>query len=155
METTSKKYSMTQDQLNNQETNIDFGFNPKSIINSSNLKGKLLGLEEKILEVAKLINEEKKHAIRNGNTKDEVQDYLKNKNKEVSEKLTQELDNVQEEMNNHFTIQKSENAKLQKDIANLKEQKKQLQDLLMALQRKITDLEVQAGINNNIPNHTV
>ena len=69
--------------------------------------------------------------------------------------MTQELDNVQEEMNNHFTNQKSENAKLQKEIANLKDQKKQLQDLLMALQRKITDLEVQAGINNNIPNHTV
>ena len=44
-------------------------------------------------------------------------------------------------MNNHFTNQKSENARLQKEIAGLKEEKKQLQDLLMALQRKITDLE--------------
>ena len=47
------------------------------------------------------------------------------------------------------------NARLQKEIAGLKEEKKQLQDLLMALQRKITDLEAQAGIINGIPNHTV
>ena len=119
MNTSQKKFSMTQDQLNNQEISTDFGFNPNSIINSSNLKGKLLGLEEKILETAKLINEEKRRAIKNGNTKDEVQDYLKNKNKEVSEKLAKELDNVQEEMNNHFTNQKSENAKLAISFCNL------------------------------------
>ena len=86
---------------------------------------------------------------------DEVQDYLKKTSKDVADKLSGELDNVQEEMNNHFTNQKSENARLQKEIAGLKEEKKQLQDLLMALQRKITDLEAQAGIISGIPNHTV
>ena len=39
--------------------------------------------------------------------------------------------------------------------SGLKEEKKQLQDLLMALQRKITDLEAQAGIISGIPNHTI
>ena len=58
-------------------------------------------------------------------------------------------------MNNHFTNQKSENTRLQKEIAGLKEEKKQLQDLLMGLQRRITDLEAQAGIISGIPHHTV
>ena len=135
--------------------NTSYGFNPNSIITANNLKGKLLGLEEKILELAKEVNEEKKKVQRNGNTRDEVQDYLKKTSKEVTDRITGELDNVQEEMNNHFTNQKSENARLQKEIAGLKEEKKQLQDLLMALQRKITDLEAQAGIISSIPNHTV
>ena len=73
----------------------------------------------------------------------------------ITDKITGELDNVQEEMNNHFTNQKSENVRLQKEIAGLKEEKKQLQDLLMGLQRRITDLEAQAGIISSIPNHTV
>ena len=137
------------------QTYTSYAFNQNSIINADNLKGKLLGLEEKILELAKEINNENKTVQRNGNTRDEVQDYLKKTSKEVTDKITGELDNVQEEMNNHFTNQKSENARLQKEIAGLKEEKKQLQDLLMNLQRKITDLEAQAGIISGIPNHTI
>ena len=137
------------------QTYTSYTFNQNSIINADNLKGKLLGLEEKILELAKEINNENKTVQRNGNTRDEVQDYLKKTSKEVTDKITGELDNVQEEMNNHFTNQKSENARLQKEIAGLKEEKKQLQDLLMNLQRKITHLEAQAGIISGIPNQTV
>ena len=37
-----------------------YGFNPNSIISANNLKGKLLGLEEKILDLAKEINNENK-----------------------------------------------------------------------------------------------
>ena len=137
------------------KTYTSYDFNPKSIITANNLKGKLLGVEEKILELAKEINAENKTVQKNANTRDEVQDYLKKTSKEVTDKITGELDNVQEEMNNHFTNQKSENARLQKEIAGLKEEKKQLQDLLMGLQRRITDLEAQAGIISGIPNHTV
>ena len=143
---------MEQEQM---KTYTSYDFNPSSIITANNLKGKLLGLEEKILELAKEINEENKAVQRNGNTRDEVQDYLKKTSKEITDKIAGELDNVQEEMNNHFTNQKSENARLQKEIAGLKEEKKQLQDLLMGLQRRITDLEAQAGIISGIPNHTV
>ena len=143
------------DQQEEMKIYTSYSFNPNSIITANNLKGKLLGLEEKILGLAKEINEEKKTVQRNGNTRDEVQDYLKKTSKEMTDKIAGELDNVQEEMNNHFTNQKSENTRLQKEIAGLKEEKKQLQDLLMGLQRRITDLEAQAGIISGIPNHTV
>ena len=139
----------------NQNTITSYSFNPNSIISANNLKGKLLGLEEKILELAKEINNENIAVQKNGNTRDEVQDHLKKTSKEITDRITEELDNVQEEMNNHFTNQKSENARLQKEIAGLKNEKKQLQDLLMGLQRRITDLEAQAGIITGIPNHTV
>ena len=143
------------DQQDLTKTYTSYTFNPNSIITANNLKGKLLGLEEKILELAKEINNENKAVQKNGNTRDEVQDYLKKTSKELSDKITGELDNVQEEMNNHFSNQKSENALLQKEIAGLKDEKKQLQDLLFSLQRKITDLEAQAGIISTIPNHTI
>ena len=143
------------DQQDLGQTFTSYTFNPNSIITANNLKGKLLGLEEKILQLAKEINNENKAVQKNGNTRDEVQDYLKKTSKELSDKITGELDNVQEEMNNHFANQKSENARLQKEIAGLKDEKKQLQDLLMGLQRRITDLEAQAGIISTIPNHTI
>ena len=56
-----------------------YGFNQNSIIASNNLKGKLLGLEEKILDSSKEINSENKSVQKNRNTKDEILDYLKNK----------------------------------------------------------------------------
>ena len=143
------------EQQEEMKTYTSYSFNPNSIISANNLKGKLLGLEEKILELAKEINNENIAVQKNGNTRDEVQDYLKKTSKEITDKIAGELDNVQEEMNNHFTNQKSEDTRLQKDIAGLKEKKKQLQDLLMGLQRRITDLEAQAGIISGIPNHTV
>ena len=143
------------DQQDLGQTYTSYTFNPNSIITANNLKGKLLGLEEKILQLAKEINNENKAVQKNGNTRDEVQDYLKKTSKELSDKITGELDNVQEEMNNHFANQKSENARLQKEIAGLKDEKKQLQDLLMGLQRRITDLEAQAGIISGIPNNTI
>ena len=139
----------------NQATYTSYSFNPNSIISANNLKGKLLGLEEKILELAKEINNENIAVQRNGNTRDEVQDYLKKTSKELTDKITGELDNVQEEMNNHFTHQKQDNTRLKNEIAVMKEAKQQLQDVLMGLQRRNTDLEAQAGIISGIPNHTV
>ena len=41
-----------------------YSFNPKSIISANNLKDKLLGLEDKILELAKEINNEKKNCTK-------------------------------------------------------------------------------------------
>ena len=58
-------------------------------------------------------------------------------------------------MDNHFTNQKNENAKLQKEIANLKDQKRQLQDLLTALLKKIADLEMQVGMPSHMIENTI
>ena len=92
------------------------------------LKRKLLDLEQRILDVAGIFNEENSKIQVVGDNKDELQELLKQKNKEISTKLSDEINKVKDEMDNHFTNQKNENAKLQKEIANLKDQKRQLQD---------------------------
>ena len=119
------------------------------------LKRKLLDLEQRILDVAGIFNEENSKLRDVGDNKDELQELLKAKNKEISSKLSDEINKVKDEMDNHFTNQKNENAKLQKEIANLKDQKRQLQDLLTALLKKIADLEMQVGIPTNITENTV
>ena len=123
--------------------------------NLDSLKGKLLNLEQRILDVAGIFNEENSKLRDVGDNKDELQELLKAKNKEISSKLSDEINKVKDEMDNHFTNQKNENAKLQKEIANLKDQKRQLQDLLTALLKKIADLEMQVGIPTNITENTV
>ena len=123
--------------------------------NLDSLKGKLLNLEQRILDVAGIFNEENSKLRDVGDNKDELQELLKAKNKEISSKLSDEINKVKDEMDNHFTTQKNENAKLQKEIANLKDQKRQLQDLLTGLLKKIADLEMQVGIPTNITENTV
>ena len=58
------------EQEQEQMPTTSYNFNPNSIISANNLKGKLLGLEEKILELAKEINNEQKQVQKNGNTRD-------------------------------------------------------------------------------------
>ena len=78
------------------------------------LKRKLLDLEQRILDVAGIFNEENSKIQVVGDNKDELQELLKQKNKEISTKLSDEINKVKDEMDNHFTNQKNENAKLQK-----------------------------------------
>ena len=119
------------------------------------LKRKLLDLEQRILDVAGIFNEENSKIQVVGDNKDELQELLKQKNKEISTKLSDEINKVKDEMDNHFTNQKNENAKLQKEIANLKDQKKQLQDLLASLLKKISDLEIQVGMPAHLLENSV
>ena len=119
------------------------------------LKRNILDLEQRILDVAGIFNEENSKIQVVGDNKDELQELLKQKNKEISTKLSDEINKVKDEMDNHFTNQKNENAKLQKEIANLKDQKRQLQDLLTALLKKIADLEMQVGMPNQMMENTV
>ena len=55
--------------------------------------------------------------------KDKYQDILKQKSNEINQKLSKKLDGVQEEMTRHFTNQEKENDRLQKQIAQLKNEK--------------------------------
>ena len=48
-------------------------------------------------------------------------------------------------MKRHITHQKSENARLQQFIAQLKTDKTMLQNQLLSLQRRMNDLELQVG----------
>ena len=149
--------SQTKFNLSEKEMDGDSKFNKtgNSFSNADSLKGKLLDLEQRILQVAGIFNEENNKIQDVGDNKDELEELLKQKNKEISTKLSDEINKVKDEMDNHFTNQKNENAKLQKEIANLKDQKKQLQDLLASLLKKISDLEIQVGMPVHLLENTV
>ena len=59
--------------------------------------------------------------------------------------LMQELCKVEDDMKRHFQHQSNENGKLLQQLANLKAEKITLQNQLISLQRRITDLETQVG----------
>jgi len=79
------------------------------------------------------------------NEKDSIQDMLKSKTHDVKTTLLQELNKVEEDMKRHFSHQKAENSRLQQQISQLKTEKTVLQGQLIALQRRISDLEMQVG----------
>ena len=113
--------------------------------NSSTLKGKLQLLEEQIQLIADEMNNHKKDVIRLKTEKDNLQETLKNKTGSVKTNLLQDLYKVEDEMKRHFSHQTSENGRLQQKITSLKAEKTALQNQLIALQRRISDLEMQVG----------
>ena len=91
------------------------------------------------------MNEHKSDLARLKNEKDSLQEALKNKTAEVRQTLLMELTKVEDDMKRHFAQQKSENQRLVQQIMNLKVEKTSLTNQLIALQRRISDLEMQVG----------
>jgi chromosome segregation ATPase len=91
------------------------------------------------------MNEHKSDLARLKNEKDSLQEALKGKTTEVRQTLLLELTKVEDDMKRHFAQQKSENQRLVQQIMNLKVEKTGLTNQLIALQRRISDLEMQVG----------
>jgi chromosome segregation ATPase len=102
-------------------------------------------LEEQIQKIADEMNNHKKDVVRLKTEKDHLQETLKNKTGSVKTNLLQDLYKVEDEMKRHFAHQTSENGRLQQKITTLKAEKTSLQNQLIALQRRISDLEMQVG----------
>ena len=109
------------------------------------LKGKLQELERQIIFAAECMNEHKLLINSVKDDKEKFQEILKAKSEEINNKLTNKLDDVEKEMNQHFTDQDKENERLQKQIDKLKDEKTGLQNNLIKLQKKISELELNVG----------
>ena len=131
-----------------QLTQTGNNFNATNSANAATLKGKLASLEEQIQLVADEMNNHKKDVVSLKNEKDTLQEILKMKTHEVKNTLLQELNKVEDEMKRHFSHQTSENSILQQQITSLKAEKTALQNQLIALQRRISDLEMQVGTDD-------
>ena len=131
-----------------QLTRTGNNFGATNTANAATLKGKLQSLEEQIQSVADEMNGHKKDVTSFKNEKDTLQEILKMKTHEVKVNLLQELNKVENEMKRHFAHQTSENGRLQQQIASLKAEKTALQNQLIALQRRISDLEMQVGTDD-------
>ena len=119
----------------------------KNQIGSSNvtLKSKIIALQEAI----ELVNEDFKANMNDikvlEKEKDEHQKVLKQKTEDMKKSLLVELAEVEKEMKKHLVVQKDENIRLQKLITQLKSEKTVLMSKLVALQRRISDMENQVG----------
>ena len=123
-------------------------FGKSSVSNSATLKGKLQSIEEQIQVLADTMNGHKVDVMSLKTEKDTLEDILKLKTEEVKNILLQRLGKVEDEMKRHFSHQTSENGRLQQQISSLKAEKSVLQNQLCGLQRRISDLEQQVGVED-------
>ena len=109
------------------------------------LKSKIKSLEDAI----KLVSDDLDNNIIDikalQQEKEEHRTFLKTKTEEMKKSLLVELNTVEEEMKKHLLVQKDENTRLQKLITALKGEKTVLLNKLIALQRRIYDMEGQVG----------
>ena len=119
----------------------------KKKISSSNttLKTKIHSLESTIKEIHKAIQDNITDIKELEKEKNEHKDELKQKTEDMKKTLIVELNNVEVEMKKHLSVQKDENTRLQKLITQLKGEKTVLMSKLVALQRRISDMENQVG----------
>ena len=119
----------------------------KKKISSSNttLKTKIHSLEVTINDIQKSIQDNITDIKELEKEKNEHREELKQKTEDMKKTLIVELNNVEVEMKKHLSVQKDENTRLQKLITQLKGEKTVLMNKLIALQRRITDMENQVG----------
>ena len=80
--------------------------------NTANLKGKLVALEEMIVQLGDEMNFHKGEVLQLKKEKDTLETVLTMKTQDVRKTLTNELFKVEEEMKRHFAHQKAENSRL-------------------------------------------
>ena len=122
----------------------------KKKISSSNntLKTKIQSLETTIKEIQNSIQDNISDIKELEKEKNEHKEELKQKTEDMNKTLIVELNNVEVEMKKHLSVQKDENTRLQKLITQLKGEKTVLMNKLIALQRRITDMENQVGTDD-------
>ena len=115
---------------------------------SMTLKSKIQSLEKTISEIHKAITDNISDIKELEKEKNEHKEELKQKTDDMKKTLIVELNNVEVEMKKHLAVQKDENTRLQKLITQLKGEKTVLMNKLIALQRRITDMENQVGTDD-------
>ena len=123
----------------------DINKNQLGSSSSATLKSKIQSLEVTIAEVHKAINDNISDIKELEKEKNEHREELKQKTEDMKKTLIVKLNNVEVEMKKHLSVQKDENTRLQKLITQLKGEKTVLMNKLIALQRRITDMENQVG----------
>ena len=136
-----------RDEGNNEEVK-DINKNQIGPSSSTTLKSKIQSLEKAIEEVHKAINDNISDIKELEKEKNEHKEELKQKTDDMKKTLIVELNNVEVEMKKHLAVQKDENTRLQKLITQLKGEKTVLMNKLIALQRRITDMENQVGTDD-------
>ncbi len=122
---------------------------------NSSLKGRLHLLtvtnsliiisQDSIHQVAEELNEQRKNFGDLMVQKESIKNTISIKSDNMQRNLKGEIEKVEKEMERHFSHQKAENSRLQQQISQLKTEKTVVQNQLLALQRRIADMELQIG----------
>ena len=139
---------MKGDEGNDNDELKDINKNQIGSSSSTTLKTKIQSLEKTIAEVQRAIQDNITDIKELEKEKDEHKEELKQKTDDMKKTLIVELNNVEVEMKKHLSVQKDENTRLQKLITQLKGEKTVLMNKLIALQRRITDMENQVGTDD-------
>lgn len=113
--------------------------------NSHSLKGRLMTLELMFDDIGHQMTNSKEEILRLMRERQVYENLIEETNVKDKNELFKELESVMKDMETYFERQKHENEELQLRIARLKTQKTVLQGKFIALQRRITNLEVQVG----------
>ena len=109
------------------------------------LKGKIASLEEVIAnQNAELALQRDEISSLRG-AKLEIEEHYKIVIDELKRGMLADVQKMQEDSKKHFVQQKAENGRVQQQVAILKSDKTTLQQQVLALQRRIQELEEQIG----------
>ncbi|CDW89746.1 phosphoesterase family [Stylonychia lemnae] len=130
----------------NQSLNSQFAYSSVGAGDKSNsLKGKLVQLEDMITAINDEVLYHKKEVQNMRAEKESLENVLALKAQEVRKTLTNEANRIEEELKRNLAQQRAENTKLSQQISAIKTEKTQLQKNLLALQKRIQELELQIG----------
>ena len=76
---------------------------------------------------------------------------ITSKNQDIRIEINLDIKKNEEEMKKVFSLQKSENARLQQLVSQMKIEKTTLQQQLLTMQRRIAELELMVGNEANFP----
>ena len=116
-------------------------------LQSNTVKSKMLFIDDELLRLAKEMNVHSVFLDDLLNETNPLEELTKEK-KESSNRLNSKFGVVEEEMQKHFAHQRAENARLQKQINELKSQQGNIMNQVFESKKKIEDLAFKIGIEN-------
>ena len=127
------------------ETGENFSNSQTLSTNQGSLKAKLNEIETTIKELSDSLTLNRRNTQLQKGEKETLKSVLALKSADVKEHLTEELKNMENEMRKHFAHQKAENERIQQQIASLRTDRSAIKTQIMALQRRITQIEKEIG----------
>ncbi len=109
------------------------------------LKGKIASLEEYIAQQNDELAAQRQEIQNLRAAKLQVEQHYQVQLSELKKVMVNDVARMQEEVKRHFAQQKSENGRIQQQVATLKGEKVSLQQQILGLQRRIQELEEQIG----------
>ena len=113
--------------------------------NTANLKGKLGNLNETARQLTENLNVHKKEVQILRSEKETLESVLTMKCQDTRKALTNELHRVVEDVTRHYSNMTAESQRLQQQLSNLKTDKTALEKEVLRMTKRIEELELQIG----------